>query len=209
MITENSKFNSQNLSKNHELIIVGAKELFLEKGLNAVSMNDIVEVTGFSRKTLYRHFENKENLAFEVLKQIYDDLLQRFSQIESPQEFETGFDELSFKLHKYMEILIHSLQEVSFLVEYDHYIESGYEQYDMYLEKINLIHDTIERGLRDGSIRNDNEINDNLSFVLCESCLGFVYRYQLRKQSGAKLRIQSSDLNHFVDLLLLSVKAEK
>ena len=199
--------SSQTLTKNHQLIIDGAKQLFLENGLNAVSMNDIVHQTGFSRKTLYRYFDSKENLAFEVLRQIYNDLILEFNQIESNHAFQSGFEELSFKLHKFMDILLLHLQEMAYLVEYDHYVKSDSEQYDSFLKEMNVISSTVERGRKDGSIRSTSELEDNLSFILCESCLGFVYRYNLRKQSGAKLRIQSSDLSYFVDLLLLSVKA--
>ena len=39
-----------------------AQALFLEKGFNATSINNIVERAGCSKETVYRHFRNKEDI---------------------------------------------------------------------------------------------------------------------------------------------------
>lgn len=39
-----------------------AQSLFLEKGFNATSINNIVERAGCSKETVYRHFRNKEDI---------------------------------------------------------------------------------------------------------------------------------------------------
>jgi AcrR family transcriptional regulator len=47
-------------------IISGAEKAFLQKGLFDAAMEDIALFSGVTRRTLYRHFEKKEDLAFEV-----------------------------------------------------------------------------------------------------------------------------------------------
>ena len=48
-------------------ILDGARAVFLEKGFDAASMNDIARVAGVSKGTLYVYFENKERLFVELI----------------------------------------------------------------------------------------------------------------------------------------------
>ncbi|WP_292329577.1 TetR/AcrR family transcriptional regulator, partial [Mesorhizobium sp.] len=47
-------------------IIEGARRVFIDKGFEAASMNDITREAGVSKGTIYVYFENKEEL-FEAL----------------------------------------------------------------------------------------------------------------------------------------------
>ena len=49
-------------------ILSVAKNLFTERGYKDVSMQDICNGTGLSKGGLYRHFENKAEILFELLK---------------------------------------------------------------------------------------------------------------------------------------------
>ena len=59
-------------------VIDSAKKLFLEKGLNNVTMNDIMNETGLSKATMYRYYDSIDPIAFEVeyemLQEIFSDL---------------------------------------------------------------------------------------------------------------------------------------
>lgn len=48
--------------RKRQQIIDGAREVFLAKGFDAASMNDITRAAGVSKGTLYVYFENKEKL---------------------------------------------------------------------------------------------------------------------------------------------------
>ena len=50
-------------------ISIVAEKLFMEKGINNTSMNDIARESGYSKATLYVYFKNKEELVgFLVLE---------------------------------------------------------------------------------------------------------------------------------------------
>lgn len=49
-----------------ESIVVAAEAIFLEQGLEHVSMRVIAEVAGITPVTLYRYFPDKHHIAFEV-----------------------------------------------------------------------------------------------------------------------------------------------
>lgn len=51
-----------------------AGELFLERGFDTVSINDIIEVTGGSKSTIYSHFGSREGLFEAVVKKMSTDV---------------------------------------------------------------------------------------------------------------------------------------
>ncbi|MDR0269770.1 TetR family transcriptional regulator C-terminal domain-containing protein [Paenibacillus sp.] len=51
-----------------EFILERAKDLFIQKGYAATSMEDLVHFTGISKGSIYYHFENKEDLFFRLIE---------------------------------------------------------------------------------------------------------------------------------------------
>ena len=56
----------QDIKKYHQ-ILDGARKVFLAKGFDAASMNDIAKVAGVSKGTLYVYFESKERLFLDLI----------------------------------------------------------------------------------------------------------------------------------------------
>ncbi|MFB9326710.1 TetR/AcrR family transcriptional regulator [Paenibacillus aurantiacus] len=52
--------------KTRELIIQKAAELFNQRGYAGSSLNDIIAHTGIQKGGIYRHFENKDDIALEA-----------------------------------------------------------------------------------------------------------------------------------------------
>ncbi|WP_299113400.1 TetR/AcrR family transcriptional regulator [uncultured Winogradskyella sp.] len=61
---------------NRENVLKQATEVFHTKGYNATSMQDLVDVTGLNRSSIYNSFESKHNLYLECLK-LYENKYQR------------------------------------------------------------------------------------------------------------------------------------
>ena len=57
-------------------ISIVAEKLFMEKGINNTSMNDIARESGYSKATLYVYFKNKEELVgflvLESMQKLYE-----------------------------------------------------------------------------------------------------------------------------------------
>lgn len=53
--------------------VVAAARLFVQRGLDGVTMSDIAEVTGVPRATLYYHFEGKEAVFASISGRVLDD----------------------------------------------------------------------------------------------------------------------------------------
>ena len=57
-----------------EQLVTRSAPVFLERGYNAASVNDIVQAAGVPKGSFYNHFASKEQLAVEVLGRYVDDL---------------------------------------------------------------------------------------------------------------------------------------
>lgn len=61
-------------AKRQQLIDI-ALQLFYERGINSVGINEILSVSGIAKKTLYNHFNSKEALILAALKQRNDNFI--------------------------------------------------------------------------------------------------------------------------------------
>ncbi|GAA5213450.1 TetR/AcrR family transcriptional regulator [Corallincola platygyrae] len=50
------------------LLTDSALQLFYEKGINSVGINEVLKVSGVAKKTLYNHFDSKEALVLATLE---------------------------------------------------------------------------------------------------------------------------------------------
>lgn len=79
-------------------ILACAEELFIQRGVENVTMSNLAEAAGMTRATLYRYYDNKER----VLWAIHNQQIEEFSKSYLPkleQQDGTTYDRLSFFLH--------------------------------------------------------------------------------------------------------------
>lgn len=58
--------------------------LILEKGYDAITINDITEKAGLRRATFYLHYKDKEELVFAMLSDVFDSLVTEIEQLDLP-----------------------------------------------------------------------------------------------------------------------------
>jgi AcrR family transcriptional regulator len=84
-------------ARRREQLLDVSLELFAEKGYHQTSMNEIAEAAGVTKPVLYQHFESKEQLYLQLLRdvssQMADAVLKATAQAEGPREqVEKGFE---------------------------------------------------------------------------------------------------------------------
>jgi len=62
-------------------IMVGAKRAFMERGFDAAGVNDICQIAGISKSTLYVYFDSKEDLFEAIIEQERDRLFLAMAEI--------------------------------------------------------------------------------------------------------------------------------
>src|SRR5262245_40235373 len=66
---KSSKPAKDDLTPPRERILAAAKDLFHRQGIRAVSVDAVAEAAGTNKMTLYRHFESKDVLVAEYIRQ--------------------------------------------------------------------------------------------------------------------------------------------
>ena len=84
-------------------IIEKSAELFNQRGYAGTSLADITEHTGIKKGGLYRHFENKDELALEAFEFATGVVGQHFAQ--AIDEKQTAFDKLLSFFHVYNQVV--------------------------------------------------------------------------------------------------------
>ncbi len=112
MIWIGKRFTLFTMSTPRDRILVSAVELYLEDGFDGFSMRKLARSLGVTAPSLYRHFQGKEQLLLEVVKEAYKVMAQYLHRAlggETPAErFRmAGEGCLSFALEhpRYYEIL--------------------------------------------------------------------------------------------------------
>ncbi|MGB1448907.1 MAG: TetR/AcrR family transcriptional regulator [Flavobacteriaceae bacterium] len=65
-----------------ENIVLKASALFIQRGFKSVTMDDLAEVLGISKKTLYTHFDNKVQLVRESSFFVFDSVCKEIEAIK-------------------------------------------------------------------------------------------------------------------------------
>ena len=186
---------SKELTKKH--IVEISKELFLERGFSQTNMADIAQLAKISRKTLYRYFSSKEEIAREIELELFKTFVsiqEVFVQTLSGNGYE--------KLTRYLEKLDFMVDELSHLIRFtgmfDYYLVGEYPNAQSHKEFVQLIEkvdepffEFLSLGVKDGSIVTDVEIA-YLARTISNSFLALAQRVVTRQTNlNEALNIES------------------
>lgn len=203
----------KNLDELDNQIIWIAREFFLSKGIRKTEMKDIAKAANIGRSTLYRHFSNKEDIAFYIAKDILSEL-QGHSDQPIYSETMSGFDKLEQELKHYSDKLINNTDKVRFLDEFDQLFTDTYPKSEVVMDYIEFnrgkgfdSYEFFKEGIEDGSIKPVANPEFEVD-VLMNLALGMAQRIIPRAQHYIEEHGFSRELvEEAVRLMLIAVKA--
>lgn len=194
-------YRDQEREKNKEIsksnIIEVSKELFLSRGYAQTNMAEIAEIAKISRKTLYRYFSSKEEIAMEIELDVFKTFVSVQDEIVRKIQG-NGFEKLS----QYLEKLDHLVDDLSQLIRltgmFDYYLVNEYPSESSQSEFIKLIEKVdepfiqfIDEGVKDGSIKTEIEV-PYLARTISNSFLALAQRIVTRgNHLDVELNIES------------------
>lgn len=92
MLTTNEKRRMNEKQTRQKIIIETAERVFSQKGFHNATIDDIALEAGFSRRTVYQYFVNKEDLFFAAAVSAFEYLLSDFEK--AGKEGRSGWDKL-------------------------------------------------------------------------------------------------------------------
>ena len=90
---------ARNGNHTKELIERTALRLFVEKGITETTIRDIAAAAGVAEGTLYRHFESKDHLAWELFSTHYLAFAQELDRLQ--EQFEPLQDKLAAMIRQF------------------------------------------------------------------------------------------------------------
>lgn len=138
-----------------------ARELFITNGLSVTTMDNIAAEVKITRRTLYRYYKTKEELAFEIEIMLFEELYNFQNEIYKKLEG-NGLKKIELFLNELANYVEANSSVIKFSGEFDYYFRGEYP----YLELTNRFKNMISRndymleqlikdGIEDGSIRKD------------------------------------------------------
>ncbi len=139
-------------------IIASAERIFCLKGYENAGMDEIAKEAQFTKRTVYKHFENKDELYFAVVLKGLKKLFLKIS--ESNKNEQTGYEKLERSCRSYYQFY---KENPEFIRLYNYWgnvrrksaDEGRYKNELVQFSKamVQVIHDIIEEGKADGSIQ--------------------------------------------------------
>lgn len=151
-------------------ILIEAEKQFIMLGIASAQMTDIAAAININRRTLYRYFPTKDELAFEievmVMKQLQDYLTLDLGDMTG----KTGFEKVT--AYFFQVDLENVKEQIKFTAEFDRYFQGNYPNPALeqsFIEALNPNQDQlflyIRDGVADGSIRNDMTTEELYHFI--------------------------------------------
>lgn len=84
------------MNEKRALLIETALDLFYQKGINSVGINEVLKTSAVAKKTLYHHFSGKEELVLATLQRRNDIFLQWLDEQLSTAENDRELVEVLF-----------------------------------------------------------------------------------------------------------------
>jgi len=125
-------------------ILKGAESLFMKYGVRSISMDDIARHLSVSKKTLYQHFADKEDIVIQVCQSHMENNWKKFEAVR--QRATNAIDELAMMSVQ----LKHDLEEMNpaLLFDLQKYHPKAWAVWEKY--KGVCVNDTMKRNLEQG-----------------------------------------------------------
>lgn len=156
-----------------------AKDLFMEFGYDAVSVDEIVEKAGTSKGAFYNHFKSKDQIILEQFIEIDDFYQEQYKQIGKIKNAEKQLLALIKSQHEY----ISRVMGISFIktVYYSQIIKNDPEKpfNDENRPLYTIVHEIIDHGQQTGEFRTDIT-SAELTRVITRCMRGTIYDWCVR-----------------------------
>lgn len=127
--------------------------LFMKYGLRSVTMDDIAQHLGMSKKTIYQHFKDKEEIILLTTALYFEKEHKIMDEIENDSENAVEH------LYKLTHCLREQLSNTNTSVLYDlkKYYKRAWEKYKYYKHEVifTSVLRNLEKGISEGLFRND------------------------------------------------------
>lgn len=195
------------------LILGKAKELVLERGVVALTMQDIAEASELSKATLYLYFQSKEAILMDIMEEAASAFVE-FAQSRI-LENSSGLEALHALWASYLTLFGES-QDVIVLTGIKNYIDPGFpliadaknsRMYEPNMKMLTLIASVLKRGVADGTLEKslDSEQLARTVIMIATSIIDAVAKLPRPQRDAGLIR---TEMCRTFEILLRGLAAE-
>ncbi|MCP3891207.1 MAG: TetR/AcrR family transcriptional regulator [Desulfobulbaceae bacterium] len=181
-----------------ETILAAACDIYLLEGYKGMSMRKVATRAGISPTAIYRHYENKESLHIQVLREGF----RTFdSYLQSALQGDTALDRLHLAAKRFFSFATEQRKyyEILFLTM-DHTVEhkvKGTLNADSAVSQEFMV-ERVRDCMEEGSLKDDEA--EEVAMLLLSTCNGFFGLYISKKRTGtiAEMKLQYNRMYHRV-----------
>jgi len=179
-----------NMRDTKETILAAACDIYLLEGYKGMSMRKVATRAGISPTAIYRHYENKESLHIQVLREGF----RTFdSYLQSALQGDTALDRLHLAAKRFFAFATEQRKyyEILFLTM-DHTVEhkvKGTLNADAAVSHEFMV-ERVRDCMEEGSLKDDQA--EEVAMLLLSTCNGFFGLYISKKRTGtiAEMELQ-------------------
>lgn len=193
-------------------IVSAAEKVFLEKGFEAASMDEIARAAQFTKRTLYQYFENKEDLYFAVVLKGFKKLFAYLAQaVDDKQCGFTRIEQTCRGYYRFFKENPDTFRTFSYWGHVKKKADAGSKKKYELAEFNNLMFKSvagvIDEGKADGSIKPGLD-SDKAAFSLVFMLTGFMNQLSATGESFTKhFLLDIEDFSAYsIDLMLETLK---
>lgn len=200
-----------------EKIITSAIDIFVEKGYSEAQMKDVYESAGIGKKTLYRYFASKVDLALTVETRIIKSIVENIwpvSEIDSDNTI-NAYEKLEKIYRNLLLNFIYNNEKLfKFTAQFDVNVTGNHEELESgrkftgYIQGIgDFTKKLIIEGQKDGSVRSDIH-PANTSVTGNNAIMGLALRIFAREENIIREQGYGREmLGYQIDMFLDYIKA--
>ena len=177
------------MSETKETILSAACDIYLLEGYKGMSMRKVAQKAGISPTAIYRHYENKEALHNQVLREgfrTFDSYLQAAltgrSALERLNLAAERFFAFATEQKKYYEILFLTMDHTV-----EHTIKGALLKDATVSQKFMV--DRVRDCMQDGTLKNDDP--EEVAMLLLSTCNGFFGMYVSKKMADTPAEMKA------------------
>lgn len=190
-------------------IVDVANKLFLERGVNDVTIKDIADAAGIGEATIYRHFLKKQNIVLASALSLKKKVFEGYFDLSKGK---TGFEKLEMFYNSYLDIFKTTPEYFYFINEFDAYMcmeeNVSLSEYEKEIDTFKSQYfDAYEEGLKDQSVRKVDSL-DSFYFATTHALLEVCKKLAVKKALLAqdKSSLKEKEIYCLISIILDSLR---
>ena len=137
-----------------DYIIKVAKDLFLEKGINSVTIKDVALKAEMGEVTIYRYFSKKENLVVQAAIALEQEVFSKYFSVDHNL---SGYVQIERFYNSFLDVFNNMRNYFRFVHDFDSLVVANHLKVEEYEKNIynyyQVFMEAYNKGLEDGSVK--------------------------------------------------------